>query len=175
MKGLLAIGVCVSTSLLVIAGTPSVSFAGSQYDPDFPDIIICKVASYDVHYTLYQSVNDAVGGWWDVNPVVVYNNISFPNENVGFDLNGDFQYATGHLTGEDCDGFSIADLYTNGQAFDFGSGSGGGGSGATTTVIYYSSSTPEAVNGLLGFALFSSWMVMITSLVASIWIFRQLV
>jgi hypothetical protein len=146
-------------SLLFLLIIPFISYAGSQYDPDFPDVIYCYLASPD-QYVIYNYHSLTVSGG------------SFANSRSYFDpYNYEFmQYksdGTVYNDGptSDCDTKSISQLYADGQAFDFGTGSStpSSSSGNSTTTIEVNAGSDDGVFGMgimmvILFVMFSGYI-----------------
>jgi len=127
-------GLC--TFLLLFCFFPFVSFAGSQYDIDFPDIILCNIDTIapNSSYVFAYAVTDVDGIESGANDRLYFN--PYYTTFASYNSDGTFNAIGATFVSSNCDGFSIAQLYSNGQAFDFGTGGSG-----TTTNIYNSTTT----------------------------------
>jgi len=152
---------------------PNISFAGSQYDTDFPDVIYCHGTYYGDRYIAFKyegiDVDNSLIGLGS--GVRLY--YSYFGDGIYYNSDGTFNsLGDNTVSGEDCDGFSISQLYSNNMAFDFGSGLGGGGSGTTTNYIY-SSSTDAEVTATTAQIGFYSLILFFISFIVSIWMWKS--
>jgi len=164
--------------VVCLVGLPSVSFART-IDPDFPDVIACtrdQGNSYEGLTYMYVSWKDVSSNFWPsaMNSVGYY--APGFGQTVYFNPDGTFEGADSPYTGGDCDGFSISDLTTNGQTFNFG-----GGSGTTTQNINYSTSTDVFIGNststdtqIFLTLTFQALLFFISGLVITVWIFLLL-
>jgi len=141
-----------------------VAKAGEILD-NFPDAIVCSMPWMTTpgHMVLYVGIDDQSGefyGYGASTTVFLPPDVVAGFNAVVYNEDGSFNTTDGgNLTGGDCDGFSIGDLYLSGQAFNFG---GDGGVSTSTNSL-----SQDQTN--LGTAFY----IFLASFLGMVWLMRK--